>query len=118
MRENILEILELSGYQVETALDGLEGLQKVFEILPDLVICDVTLPGVSGYEVLESVRMSPKHSEIPFILMTPHGDGEEIIKSISAGADNYLSFPFEYSHLVDAVEHHLRSNRIPLRKVS
>ncbi|MBK8503867.1 MAG: response regulator [Saprospiraceae bacterium] len=118
MRENIMEILELSGYHVESALDGLEGLQKIFTVLPDLVICNVVLPGILGYEVLESVRMSPKSSEIPFILLTPDGDGEEIIKSISAGADNYLSIPFEYSHLVDAVERHLQSQHVPMRKVS
>lgn len=118
MRENIIEILELSGYCVEIALDGLEGLQKVFEVIPDLVICNVSLPGISGYEVVESVRMSPEFSEIPFILLTPNGDGEEIVKGISCGADNYLSFPFEYSHLVGAVEHLLHSNRLRFRRVS
>jgi CheY-like chemotaxis protein len=118
MRENIVEILELSGYLVETAEDGLEGLQKVFMVLPDLVICNVELPGISGYEVLEAVRMSPESCEIPFILLTPDGGGQEIIQGISAGADNYLSIPFEYSHLIDAVERHLLSNRNALRRVS
>jgi CheY-like chemotaxis protein len=118
MRENIVEILELSGYTVESALDGLEGLQRTFTVLPDLVLCNVALSGISGYEFLEAVRMSPKYKETPFILLTPNSVDEEITKSISAGADHYLSIPFEYSQLVDAVEHHLLSNQIPAREVS
>lgn len=118
MRENIGEILEISGYKVEFAQDGLEGLQKVFSFLPDLVISAVTLPGLSGYEMLESIKSSPKSCEIPFVLLTPDGDGEEIIKGIQAGADNYLSIPFEYGSLVAAVERQLKPRRRPLRNAS
>lgn len=119
MRENIMEILEIAGYRVETAVDGLEGLQRVFTVSPDLILCDVNLSGMSGQELLESLKLTPESRNIPFILLTPNNDkGEEIAKGIAAGADNYLSFPFDYSHLTKAVDRHLKMRRLPLKNAS
>lgn len=119
MRENIAEILEMSGYVVEMAVDGLEGLQKVFSLLPDLVICKIALPGISGYDILEAMKMSPGLREIPFIFLTPNNDdGQNIIRGIALGADNYLSIPFDYAHLIDAVKKHLGQKRRKFKNAS
>ncbi|MCB0686564.1 MAG: response regulator [Saprospiraceae bacterium] len=118
MRENIGEILEISGYNVEFALDGLEGLQKVFSILPDLVICNINLPGMSGYELVESVHCSPNSNAIPIIILTPNIDGEEVVRSIDSAINTYLTIPFEYGQLVDAVERQLKSRRPSFKTAS
>ncbi len=119
MRENIAEMLEMSGYAVELAVDGLEGLQKVFSLVPDLVICKIDLPGISGYDILEAMKMSPGSREIPFIFLTPNNDdGQNIIRGITLGADNYLSIPFDYAHLIDAVEKHLGQKRRKFKNAS
>jgi two-component system, OmpR family, response regulator len=119
MRENIVEILEIAGYRVETAVDGLEGLQKVFTVSPDLILCDVNLSGMSGQELVDSIKLSPESRSIPCILLTPNNDnGEEIAKGIASGADNYLSFPFDYSHLTSAVDRHLKMRRLHLKNAS
>ncbi len=120
MRENIMEILEIAGYRVETAVDGLEGLQKVYTVLPDLILCDVNLSGISGQELMDSLKLSPESRNIPCILLTPNSDnGEEIAKGIATGAESYLSFPFDYAHLTSAVDRQLKMRRrLPLKNAS
>ena len=117
MRENIGEILEIAGYRVEYAEDGLEGLQKIFSILPDLVICDINLPGLSASGILDSIGNSPETGKIPFIVLTPNQsrDGQALEQYEGQGC---LSIPFDYFQLIDAVEEQLKSNQSALTKIS
>lgn len=112
MSENIGEILEISGYRVEYAFDGLEGLQKVFSRLPDLVICDIYLPGLVGYEILDSVRSLPDTRDIPFILLT-----DTISSSDHNEQESFLSIPFDYTQLITAVERHLKAKERSFKKI-
>ena len=118
MRENIGEILEISGYRVEYAVDGLEGLQKLFSLLPDLVVCNKSLPGMAGDELIEALQMSPKTKDIPYILLTPTREVGHLWKNIPAYPINYLSIPFGYERLKNAVESHLKPVRFSLQNVS
>jgi len=111
VRENIAEILSLSAYEVLQADDGLTGVEMAIAGRPDLVICDITMPGFDGYEVLHSLQRHPRAADIPFIFLTASVGKEDIRKAMSAGADDYLTKPFEGIDLLKAVESCLKRRR-------
>ncbi|MBN9385591.1 MAG: response regulator [Chitinophagaceae bacterium] len=104
IRDNIAEILQLSNYEVLRAEDGLSGVELALGATPDLIICDIAMPGLDGYEVLHSLHRHPRTSCIPFIFLTASTEKEQIRKAMTAGADDYLSKPFEGIELLKAVE--------------
>lgn len=103
MRDNIAIILEMEGYHVLTADDGDEGLQLARRKLPDLVICDVTMPGMDGHEVLAALRASSATSSLPFIYLTARGDRADMREGMNLGADDYLTKPVAREELLAAV---------------
>ena len=72
IRENIVEILELSNFEVESAQNGVTGVEKALGTDPDLIICDVMMPELDGYGVLHILSKKPKTADIPFILWFPY----------------------------------------------
>lgn len=104
VRENITEILQLSDYEVLKAEDGLSGVELALKAAPDLIICDIAMPRLDGYEVLYSLHRHPRTSGIPFIFLTASAEKEQIRKAMTAGADDYLFKPFEGIELLKAVE--------------
>ena len=103
-REVITFALEDEGYTVIQAEDGLEGIAHVQEHVPDLVLCDVQMAGMDGYETLEHLRSQDTTASIPFILMTGAAGPDAIRTGMNLGADDYLSKPFAVSELLQAVE--------------
>jgi len=110
MRENTAEILDLAGYQVEAAENGKKGVQKLQEFRPDLVICDIMMPELDGYGVLQRLSKDPKTAVIPFIFLTAKAEKSELRKGMDLGADDYLTKPFEEAELLNAIESRLRKN--------
>lgn len=106
--ENTEEILELGGYRVVTASNGFDGLEAVRREQPDLIICDVMMPKLDGYEVLEALRANPKLALIPFIFLTAKADRADLRQGMALGADDYLTKPFTPKELLAAVETRLR----------
>lgn len=104
LRENTAEILSLSNYEVLKAEDGKEGLEMARKERPDLIICDIMMPVLDGYAVKNSLQKSPDLSDIPFIFLTALADKDDIRKGMRAGADDYLTKPFEGIELLKAVE--------------
>jgi two-component system sensor histidine kinase/response regulator len=104
IRENTAYILKAKGYDVDTADDGIPGIQKILENKPDLVICDIMMPNMDGYEVLESVRSNKNLSLIPFIFLTAKTDMRDLRKGMSEGADDYIVKPFSSEDLLKSVE--------------
>ena len=104
VRENIAEILALSNYEVLKAEDGLVGVELALAATPDLIICDIAMPGLDGYEVLYSLHRHARTSGIPFIFLTASTEKEQVRKAMTAGADDYISKPFEGIELLRAVE--------------
>lgn len=104
MRENTAEILELSNFEVRTAMNGKLGVQLAKEFLPDLVICDIMMPELDGYGVLHMLSKDPMTSTIPFIYLTAKVEKSEIRKGMELGADDYLSKPFSEMELLGAIE--------------
>jgi diguanylate cyclase len=103
IRTNILKILEFKGFQVLGAESGEEGLQLAREYLPDLILCDVMMPGCDGYQVLEVLRDEPETAEIPFIFLTAKSDLADVRRGMNLGADDYIPKPFSSEDLVAAV---------------
>lgn len=110
MRENIEELLELSNYNVETASDGKEGVELVKKELPDLVICDIMMPGLDGYSVLYMLGQDPNTKNIPFLFLTAKADKEDFRKGMNLGADDYLTKPFTEMDLLNTVEKRIQKS--------
>ena len=86
----ISEKLNGEGFEIFKALDGEEGLKKVNEVNPDLVLLDLILPGIDGFEVLSQLKQNPALSSIPVIILSNLGQKEDIDKGLSLGAVDYL----------------------------
>ena len=107
LRENTAELLELSGYDLTTAPNGKLGIQAVKENLPDIILCDIMMPEIDGYGVLENLSADENTKHIPFIFLSAKTEHKEIRKGMDLGADDYLTKPFEEEDLISAVESRL-----------
>ena len=107
VRENIVELLELSNYHVSSASDGKEGVKKALDSPPDLILCDIMMPGMDGYEVLYLLSKNPATSSLPFIFLTAKAEKQDFRKGMSMGADDYITKPFEEMDLLGAIERRL-----------
>ena len=107
LRENTAELLELSGYEVRTAPNGKIGIEKARQDPPNIIICDIMMPEVDGYGVLEAMTSSETTSQIPFIFLSAKTEHKEIRKGMDMGADDYLTKPFDEEELMSAVESRL-----------
>src|ERR1043165_5610756 len=110
VRENTAEILELSGYEVMQAENGRVGLDLVYAGHVDLVVCDMMMPEMDGYGVLNLLRKNAPTATIPFIFLTAKAESVDIKKGIEMGADDYVVKPFEDIELLDAVETQLKKS--------
>ena len=106
-RETLLmavqNILEIEGYTVLTATDGIQALQVMEETRPDLVVADILMPQMDGYALYEAVRARPEWASIPFIFLTAKAEREDVSKGKSLGAEDYITKPFDPQDLVLAV---------------
>jgi DNA-binding response OmpR family regulator len=98
-------LLSRSGHTVEHAADGRTGLRLVHELRPDLLLLDIGLPSMDGWQVLERVR---DISDLPILLLTAHGQDSEKVRGLRGGADDYLTKPFTNAELLARVEALLR----------
>lgn len=112
VRENTAEILELEGYKVETASDGQKGVDAVSEFDPDIIVCDIMMPELDGYGVLEKLSENESTQYIPLIFLTAKTDHKDIRKGMDMGADDYLTKPFEEDELISAIESRLAKTAI------
>lgn len=104
LRENTAELLELSNYEVTTAPNGRIGIDLAIANPPQIVVCDIMMPEVDGYGVLEALSSNPSTSHIPFIFLSAKTEHKEIRKGMDMGADDYLTKPFEEEVLISAIE--------------
>ena len=107
--DNILYMKEiLEDFRVEKAFSGEEGLTMASEILPDIILLDIMMPGIDGYEVCRRIRANPTLQYTKVILMSAKAMTSERVKGFEAGADDYLSKPFEDDELLAKVKVFLR----------
>lgn len=112
VRENTSELLELAGYTVSEAENGKEGVKKAKELIPNLIICDIMMPVMDGYDVLYYLSIDPKTSCIPFIFLTAKSDAQDFRKGMELGADDYLTKPFEEIDLLKAIERRINKSNL------
>ncbi|HCN28792.1 MAG TPA: DNA-binding response regulator [Verrucomicrobiales bacterium] len=103
MRGNIATILEMEGYAVLEAADGRTGLEAALEEKPDLILCDVMMPGMDGHQVLDELRRQPSIAGTPFIFLTARGEKHDLRQGMNLGADDYLTKPASASDLLNAI---------------
>lgn len=103
VRSNILDLLDAEGFDVVSAENGLLGTLWALENLPDLIICDVMMPEVDGYDVVEKLRQDPVAAKIPLIFLTALSDRASIRQGMNLGADDYITKPFTRSELLEAI---------------
>lgn len=112
MRENTAEILEFANFEVHTAVNGREGVKAARSLSPDLILCDIMMPELDGYGVLNMLARDPKTAGIPFIFLTAKTEKSDIRKGMGMGADDYVTKPFEEMELIEAIESRLRRSEI------
>jgi len=96
--------LERHGYQVVTAYDGKEGLEKVKSEKPDMVVLDVMMPYMDGFEVLKNIRRDPETEALPVIMLTAKAQDKDVFEGYHYGADMYLTKPFNPMELISFVK--------------
>jgi two-component system sensor histidine kinase/response regulator len=108
LNEKIKIMLELESYQVEQASTGSEGLDKARQLLPDLILCDIMLPEMDGFEILAALRSEADTQHLPLLFLTALADKRSMRQGMRLGADDYLIKPFEYDELMDAISARLQ----------
>lgn len=104
VRENITELLDLSNYRTLEAADGRQGVKMALDHIPDLILCDIMMPEMDGYEVLYLLMKNPTTAAIPFIFLTAKAEKIDFRKGMNLGADDYITKPFEEMELLGAIE--------------
>jgi CRP-like cAMP-binding protein/ActR/RegA family two-component response regulator len=117
IRENLKEILTLSGYDVITANDGKEGIKKSLDANPDLILCDIIMPNLDGFGTLEILNNNRKTAGIPVIFLTAMAEKEDFRKGMSLGAFDYITKPFDDVTLLKTIETRLEKFEL-LKKAS
>jgi len=95
----LADLLTAKGYSITTAASGPEALEKINGATPDIVLLDVMMPGMSGYDVCRKIRENPATAMLPVVMVTALDPGQERVKGIDAGADDFLSKPFDATEL-------------------
>lgn len=103
IRQNLVFLLRAEGHEVESAPNGRAGLEMVDKFHPALVLCDVMMPELDGFGVLEALRGKPATASLPFIFLTARADRADLRKGMSGGADDYLTKPFTRQEVLEAV---------------
>jgi PAS domain S-box-containing protein len=102
--EATVEFLKEEEFEVYTATNGIEGIQKAIEIIPDLIISDISMPVKNGYEVCKTLQSIPDTSTIPFIFLTAKIQKDDQRLGMQLGADDYLTKPFDYCELLKSIK--------------
>jgi DNA-binding response OmpR family regulator len=103
LRSDIVEELTDAGYTARQAANGIEAVKLLERERPDLVLCDITMPGLSGYGVLRAMREKGSLADVPFIFITALGDRNDLLVGKQAGANDYLVKPLDYDLLLATV---------------
>ena len=104
IRELVTLRLARAGYRVETAQDGLEAFDRAVELVPDLVVLDVSMPGADGFETSRRLRADPRTAHVPVVFLTARTRDEDVVTGYARGGDGYVTKPFEPQELLDRVD--------------
>ncbi len=108
LRQHYTELLRLEGYAVTEARNGREGVESARKEVPDLVLCDITMPEMNGHRVLETLRAEPRTAHVPFVFLTGWSEQDDVRTGMNLGADDYLTKPIVPDELWAAIRARLR----------
>ena len=111
IRELISFNLEMSGYEVAAAGDGEQGIEKASEGDFDLIVLDIMLPGIDGFQVCRLLRKAPETRDIPVLMLTARAEDDDVVFGLDAGADDYMTKPFSPRVLIARIQSALRKSR-------
>ena len=103
IRRNLARMLTAEGYRVLTAPDGVDGIVIAREQLPQLILCDILMPRMDGYEVLSALRSDAGTAAIPFVFLTASADKDDRSRGLASGARDYITKPFKLTELLAVV---------------
>jgi CheY-like chemotaxis protein len=109
LRESILNVLEIKGFSTIGAGDGRSGVRLAKQIVPDLILCDVRMPELDGYQVLKALRQDPITATIPLIFLTAEAIANVMHQGRQLGANGYLTKPFSTAELLETIATHLKT---------
>jgi two-component system, sensor histidine kinase and response regulator len=112
LRKITLEALELEGFQVSGANCGRQGIEIAREQKPDLILCDIMMPEIDGFEVFQQLRSITATSSIPVVFLTALAERENIRKGMDLGVDDYLIKPFTLEELLETIDTSMRKTKI------
>jgi PAS domain S-box-containing protein len=115
IREVITEILKSRGFEVREAENGVRALESVKADLPDLILLDIRLPDIDGFEACRRLRMEEKSSKVPIIFLSGLSDTNDIVRAFSSGGSDYIIKPFKEKELISRIENHLERSRIQIQ---
>ncbi|MCA9969029.1 MAG: response regulator [Anaerolineales bacterium] len=104
LREEICDLLEMAGYEVDAAGNGRVGIEKALQHPPDVILSDINMPEINGYRVLLELRARPETSLVPFVFLTAGVAREEMRRGMELGADDYITKPFTRQELLNAID--------------
>ncbi len=108
---SLAQYLTIEDFTVETAGNGVEALEKVASFGPELILLDVMMPGMDGFEVLEKIKEDPAHVNTPIIMLTAKDQSADVLKGYQSGATSYLVKPFNLDELVETINQVLEQSR-------
>lgn len=106
-------ILERAGFEVILAEDGQQALARLAEARPDLVLCDMVMPGLDGYETLTAIRRDPRTRSLPVLAVSVRSQAEDIQRALEAGANSYITKPFQRLQLLEEIHRFLTAKGVP-----
>jgi CRP/FNR family transcriptional regulator, cyclic AMP receptor protein len=107
IRENTAELLELSNYKVMTACNGRDGFDVAIKYIPDLILCDVVMPEMDGYQFYECIKKHPPLNKTRFIFITALNEKKDIDRAIKMGVADYIIKPFTGEYLLEVLRKNL-----------
>lgn len=112
LRENTADFLREENFEVITASDGKKGVEAVFKEFPDLIISDISMPEMNGYEVFRHLQKNASSAQIPFIFLSAKTERENVRLGMSMGADDYITKPFQFEDLLSSVKSRIDRHQI------
>jgi DNA-binding NarL/FixJ family response regulator len=111
LAKSIAEYLEIEDYNVKVAIDGLEALSVIKASIPKLIVCDISMPRMDGYEFLKVIRSTSNLKHIPLLFLTAFNEKKDQRVAMELGADDFISKPFQFEELVSAIEARLKRHK-------
>lgn len=104
IRDNIVEMFELKGIVADSAINGKDALHKLKDFHPDIILCDLMMPVMNGFEFIENLRKLPLFENTPLIFVSARAEVSEKEKAMSAGAIDYITKPFNFKEIFEKLE--------------